>query len=115
MPITKPWQQYPITKHDDLFRFIETNFTRERCLDCGAISIDGEHSADHSIVTEIRITQSEWDKMKQDFRTWENNYECPICDAPTNPKIRSAETGLNYCSDEHTNQDVKAKTPPEGW
>jgi hypothetical protein len=53
-------------KVPELILFVE-GYKRKRCLDCGATSIDSEHSADHTITTEIRIPFSAWQKFKIEF------------------------------------------------
>lgn len=40
---------------------------------------------------------------------WANNTKCPVyeCGKPIDPRIRSVETGFNYCSFECAKKDVK--------
>jgi len=47
---------------------------------------------------------------------WANNTECPAegCGKPIDPKIRSAETGFNYCSNECATKDVEENWSDKG-
>lgn len=59
-------QIYEEDKINELIIFAE-GYKAKRCLDCGAITIDGEHSGDHTITTEVRIPWGQWIIFKNQF------------------------------------------------
>ncbi|RLI09923.1 hypothetical protein DRO42_02875 [Candidatus Bathyarchaeota archaeon] len=70
------------------------------CPNCGALQ---------SFIMEADAeTLQTLNGAKADTPPWANNKECPICGRPTEPDIRSCETGLSYCSDECARHHVNA-------